>query len=291
MRVLPVIRSALFVPGVRPEFIPKADAAGADALVLDLEDSVSHNAKAAARLNLAKVLGDRADRLTFVRINHPATGCLESDLAVLAPHTNQAIILPKCEQVAEVIAVDRLLSDFERANGLEKDSVTVVVVVESPLGLRNLYDFLLVAPRVRGAALASAEEGDFIVELGAQWTADGTALAYARGKFVCDARAAKAQWLFDGAFMNLTSGEALERESRLARIFGFNGKMAIHPRQVFTINQVYSPSAAEIDRARRMIDAFREAEAGGRGAVQFEGMMVDYANIKRAEQLLALASP
>mgnify|MGYP003346199588 FL=1 len=290
MRVLPVVRSVLFVPGVRPEFIPKADAAGADALVLDLEDSVSHNAKAAARSNLAKALAERANRLTFVRINHPAIGSLEADLSVLAPHMNQAIILPKCEHVADVVAVDRQLAAFEHAHGLEADGLTVVVVVESPLGLRNLYEFLVAAPRVRGAALASAEEGDFIVELGAQWTPDGTALAYARGKFACDARAAKAQWLFDGAFMNLTSNEALERESRLARVCGFNGKMAIHPRQVATINQVFSPSDAELERARRMIDAFREAEAQGRGAVQFEGMMVDYANIKRAEQLLALAS-
>ena len=291
MRVLPVVRSALFVPGVRPEFIPKADTAGADALVLDLEDSVSHNAKAAARLNLTKALGERADRLTFVRINHPSAGCLELDLSVLAPHTNQAIILPKCEQVADVVAVDRWLAGFERAHQLDSDTLTVVVVVESPLGLRNLYELLVASPRVRGAALASAEEGDFIVELGAQWTPDGTALSYARGKFACDARAAKAQWLFDGAFMNLTSNEALERESRLARVCGFNGKMAIHPRQVATINQVFSPSAAEIDRAQRMIAAFREAEAQGRGAVQFEGMMVDYANIKRAEQLLALGAP
>ncbi len=290
MHSLPVIRSALFVPGIRPEFIPKADAAGADALILDLEDSVSHNAKDAARANVAAALAKRPDRLTFVRINHPDVGSLAADMAVLAPHALQVVILPKCEQVSEVVAADQMLAKIEQTHGLEAGCLSLVVVVESSLGLRNLFDLVSAAPRVRGAALASAEEGDFLVDLGALWTPEGTALAYARGKFVCDARAARVQWLFDGAFMNLASNEALEQESRLARVCGFNGKMAIHPRQVATLNQVFSPTQAEVERARRMITAFRQAEAQGRGAVQFEGMMVDYANIKRAEQIIALAS-
>lgn len=289
MNFLPVVRSILFVPGIRPEFIAKAAAAGPDALVLDLEDSVAHDAKDAARKHVAEALRLRGDRLTLIRVNHPQLGMLEQDLSVLAPHALQAIVLPKVEQAGEVEVLDGLLAAFERANGLAANSISVTVVVESALGLRNLYDFIRAAPRVRGAALASAEEGDFIVDIGAQWTPDGTALAYARGKFVCDARAAKVEWLLDGAFMNLTGIDALERESRLARTCGFNGKMAIHPRQVATINQVFSPSAAEIERARKLIDAFRIAEAQGRGAVQFEGMMIDYANLKRAEQLLALA--
>lgn len=290
MNALPVVRSILFVPGIRPEFIAKAELAGPDALVLDLEDSVAHDAKDAARKHVAGALRVRGDRLTLIRVNHPQLGMLEQDLSVLAPHARQAIVLPKVEQAGEVEVLDGLLGAFERANGLDANSISVTVVVESALGLRNLYDFIRAAPRVRGAALASAEEGDFIVDIGAQWTPEGTALAYARGKFVCDARAAKVEWLLDGAFMNLTSTDALERESRLARTCGFNGKMAIHPRQVAVINQVFSPSAAEIERARKLIGAFRIAEAQGRGAVQFEGMMVDYANVKRAERLLALAA-
>jgi citrate lyase subunit beta/citryl-CoA lyase len=114
-------------------------------------------------------------------------------------------------------------------------------------------------------------------------------MAYARGKFVCDARAAGLSWLIDGAFMNLAEDSALERECALARTFGFNGKVAIHPRQVAAIQAAFSPTAAEIERAKALIDAFREAEAGGRGAFRFRGMMVDYANVRRAEQLLALS--
>jgi citrate lyase subunit beta/citryl-CoA lyase len=90
--------------------------------------------------------------------------------------------------------------------------------------------------------------------------------------------------------MNLRDEKALEKESRLARVHGFSGKVAIHPRQVAVINQVFSPTAQEVDKARRLLDAFREAEARGQGAVQFEGMMIDYANVRRADRILALAS-
>lgn len=238
---------------------------------------------------MASALRQSPEQLTFLRINHPGLGALESDLSVLAPHAMQAVILPKAEEVDDVRHVDRLLAAFERTNHLPADSISIMVVVESSLGLRNLFDLIRAAPRVRGAALASAEEGDFMVDIGGQWTPGGEALAYARGKFVCDARAAKALWLMDGAFMNLTGTEALRCESQLARTCGFNGKIAIHPRQVPVINAVFSPSAEEIERARKLLEAFRIAEAQGQGAVQFQGMMVDYANVKRAEQILALA--
>ncbi len=289
MPSVPAIRSLLFVPGSRPEFLPKAAVAGADALVLDLEDSVAQHAKDEARLHVASALRQSPDQLTFIRVNHPGLGVLEKDLSVLAPHAMQAVILPKVENIDEVRSVERLLAEFEGSNGIETNSISVMVVVESSLGLRNLYDLVRAAPRVRGAALASAEEGDFMVDIGGQWTPEGTALTYARGKFVCDARAARAVWLMDGAFMNLTSDEALECESQLARTYGFNGKIAIHPRQVPAINKVFSPTPEEIERARKLLEVFRAAEARGLGAVQFEGMMVDYANARRAEQILAFA--
>jgi citrate lyase beta subunit len=96
-------------------------------------------------------------------------------------------------------------------------------------------------------------------------------------------------WLVDGAFMQLADEPALECESRLARTHGFNGKVAVHPRQVAPINRVFTPTDAEVERAQKLIDAFRSAETQGRGAIQFQGMMVDYANVRWAEQILSLA--
>ncbi|MDB6107163.1 MAG: CoA ester lyase [Gammaproteobacteria bacterium] len=286
---LPNLRSLLFVPGSREDFLPKAAAAGADALVLDLEDSVPAAVKDAARAHVATELAGSSKPLTFIRINHPSCGELEKDLAVLAPHTAQAVMLPKVAVVEDVEPVDARLTIFERDNGLDRDSISILVVIETSIGLRNLFDVLRSRPRIRGAALASAEEGDFMLDIGGRWTPTGEALTYARGKFVCDARAAGVTWIVDGAFMNLRDGNALELESHLARSHGFGSKVAIHPRQVAVINEVFSPTAEEVERARKLLEAFREAEAKGRGAVQFQGMMIDYANVRWAKRLLGLA--
>lgn len=287
MRPSTILRSALFVPGTRLEILPKADAVKPDAVILDLEDAVPMQAKAGARTAIAAALRTRTDRLTLIRINHPAHNMVEDDIAALAAHGSQAIVLPKVESVSDVKIVDRAIAAFETRNGLEGCTIGLIVVVESSLGLRVLFDVLRASQRICGAALATAEEGDLLADIGGRWTPEGEALSYSRGKFVCDARAARVPWLLDGAFMALDNDTALDRESRLARTYGFTGKIAVHPRQVATINGAFAPTSAEIERARRMLDAFRAAEARGLAAIKFEGMMVDYANAKIAEQLLS----
>jgi citrate lyase subunit beta/citryl-CoA lyase len=137
-------------------------------------------------------------------------------------------------------------------------------------------------------SLASAEQGDFMVDLGGRWTPNSFALAYPRAQMVVDARAAGLSWLVDGVFMNLADLQALENESLLARELGFVGKMAIHPTQIDVMHRVFSPSEAEIEHARGLLAAFRAAEAQGIGAVRYRGMMVDYANVRLAERTLAL---
>jgi citrate lyase subunit beta/citryl-CoA lyase len=283
------LRSFLFVPGTRTNLLPKALATGADAIILDLEDSVPPAQKDQARQSVAVELAQSPERLTFLRINPPRLGLLEQDLAVLAPHGAQAVMVPKVEGARDIEEIDVRLAAHELDAGLDAGAISILVVIESSMGLRNLFDALSHTKRVRGAALATAEEGDFMCDIGGQWTATGEALAYARGKFVCDARAAKMTWLVDGAFMQLADEPALECESRLARTHGFNGKVAVHPRQVAPINRVFTPTDTEVERAQKLIDAFRSAETQGRGAIQFQGMMVDYANVRWAEQILSLA--
>jgi citrate lyase subunit beta/citryl-CoA lyase len=197
-------------------------------------------------------------------------------------------MVPKVEAPCDIEDIDARLAAHERDAGLEVGAISILAVIESSMGLRNLFDIVSHTRRVRGAALATAEEGDFMCDIGGKWTATGEALAYARGKFVCEARAAKMTWLVDGAFMQLSNEPALECESRLARTHGFNGKVAVHPRQVKPINRIFSPTDAEIDRAQQLILAFREAESQGRGAIQFQGMMVDRANVEWAQQILSI---
>ena len=285
----PSLRSLLFVPGDRPERFSKAALSGTDALVLDLEDSVIAARKENARAAVAAELARPSPQLRFVRITRAHHADLARDLAVLAPRGAQAIMVPKIEIASDLGELDGRLSAFERANGLEPDAIPVLVVIESCLALCNLLDMLSSFSRVRGAGLASAEEGDLMFDLGGRWTADGAALSYARGKLVCDARAAGAAWVIDGAFMNLKDDSALETEAHLARTCGFNGKVAIHPRQVTTINTVFSPTAEELARARRIVDAYRSAEQQGSGATSVDGVMVDRANLRWAERILAAA--
>jgi citrate lyase subunit beta/citryl-CoA lyase len=283
------LRSFLFVPGTRTNLMPKALATGADAVILDLEDSVPPAQKEEARSLVAIELARSPERLTFLRINNPRLGNLGKDMAVLAPHSAQAVMVPKVEGARDIEEIDARLAAHELDAGLEAGAISILVVIESSMGLRNLFDTVSRTKRVRGAGLATAEEGDFMCDIGGKWTATGEALTYARGKFVCDARAAKMTWLVDGAFMQLDNEPALECESRLARTHGFNGKVAVHPRQVKPINQIFSPTDAEVERAQKLIDAYREAESQGRGAIQFQGMMVDRANVQWAKQILSVA--
>lgn len=286
-------RTLLFAPGSRPELMEKAQAGAADALIFDLEDSVAHNAKEQARANVAAALASGLKKPMYLRIQNPRSGDFRADLAVLEKASSldnvMGVIVPKAELQADLRDVAEGLAAIERVRGLEQDRLSVMPLIETCLGLRNTYELCRATPRVAGVALASAEQGDFMVDLGGRWTTQSLALAYPRGKMVVDARAAGIPWIVDGVFMNLKDLDALRTECRLARELGCTGKMAIHPTQVDIMHEVFSPTAEEIEYARGLLEAFREGEARGLGAVKYRGMMVDYANVRLAERTLSLA--
>jgi citrate lyase subunit beta/citryl-CoA lyase len=286
-------RTLLFAPGSRPELLEKAQAGAADALIFDLEDSVAHNAKDEARANVAAALAGGLKKPMYLRIQNPRSGDFRADLAVLekAPSLDNVmgVIVPKAELETDLLEVAEMLASIERARGLAANRLSVMPLIETCLGLRNTYELCRSTPRVAGAALASAEQGDFMVDLGGRWTPQSLALAYPRSKMVVDARAAGIQWIVDGVFMNLKDLDALRAECLLARELGCTGKMAIHPTQVEIMHEIFSPTAEEIEYARGLLEAFREGEARGLGAVKYRGMMVDYANVRLAERTLTLA--
>ena len=286
-------RTLLFAPGSRPELLSKAQMGDADAMIFDLEDSVPLNAKDEARQNIADALAAGLKKPMFLRISNPRAGDFMADLKVLADAgslTNVAgIVLPKADDANDVQAVDKPLQAIEAKHAIAEGSLSILPLIETCLGLRNGFDIAKASPRVIGMALASAEQGDFMVDLGGRWTPRSLALAYPRSKLVVDARAAGVQWLVDGVFMNLKETDKLREECLIARELGFVGKMAIHPTQVDVMHTVFSPSEAEVIYARGLLAAFREGEARGVGAVKYEGMMVDYANVRLAERTLSLA--
>ncbi len=287
-----MFRTLLFAPGSRPELLTKAQLGNADAMIFDLEDSVPLNAKDEARNNIAAALAAGLKKPMYLRISNPRAGDFRADLSVLSGinlHNVAGVVLPKADDAQDIHAVAQVLSTIEAKAGALEASLKILPLIETCLGLRNSFEIAKASPRICGLALASAEQGDFMVDLGGRWTPRSLALAYPRSKLVVDARAAGLQWLVDGVFMNLKDTDALREECEIARELGFVGKMAIHPTQVDVMHTVFSPSAQEVSYARGLLAAFREGEARGVGAVKYEGMMVDYANVRLAERTLALA--
>ena len=286
-------RTLLFAPGSRPELLAKAQLGDADAMIFDLEDSVPLNAKDEARKNIADALAAGLKKPMFLRISNPRAGDFMADLQVLANASSllnvAGIVLPKADDADDIQAVAKALKDVESKHNMQEGTLSILPLIETCLGLRNGFDIAKASTRVIGMALASAEQGDFMVDLGGRWTPRSLTLAYPRSKLVVDARAAGVQWLVDGVFMNLKDTDMLREECLIARELGFVGKMAIHPTQVDVMHTVFSPSELEVAYARGLIAAFRDGEARGVGAVKYEGMMVDYANVRLAERTLALA--
>ena len=284
-------RTFFFAPGSRAELLTKAQLGAADAMIFDLEDSVPLNAKEEARKNVQQALALGLKKPMYLRISNPRAGDYLADLGVLA---NQSLVnvagvaLPKADDAQDIETVSKALQEIEIKAGVAVGSLSILPMIETCLGLRNSFDIAKSSKRVSGMALASAEEGDFMVDLGGRWTPRSLALNYPRSKLVVDSRAAGLEWIVDGVFMNLKDTQMLREECLIARELGFVGKMAIHPTQVDVMHEVFSPSAEEIEYARGMIAAFREGEARGVGAVKYQGMMVDYANVRLAERTLAL---
>ena len=287
-------RTLLFAPGSRTELLTKAQLGAADAMIFDLEDSVPLNAKDEARKNIQQVLALGLKKPMYLRISNPRAGDYLADLGVFHNHSlvNVAgVALPKTDDAQDVETVSKALQDIEIKAGVAVGSLSILPMIETCLGLRNSFDIARSSKRVSGMALASAEQGDFMVDLGGRWTPRSLALTYPRSKLVVDSRAAGVEWILDGVFMNLKDMQMLREECLIARELGFVGKMAIHPTQVDVMHEVFFPSEKEIEYARGLIAAFREGEARGVGAVKYEGMMVDYANVRLAERTLALVSP
>lgn len=290
-----MFRTLLFAPGSRPELLAKAQLGAADAMIFDLEDSVPLNAKDEARKNISAALALGLKKPMYLRINNPRAGDFMGDLGLLSALDNTClnnvagVILPKADDAQDIHTVAQVLSVVEAKLGAPEGSLAILPLIETCLGLRNTFEIAKASPRVCGMALASAEQGDFMVDLGGHWTPRSLALTYPRSRLVVEARAAGLQWLVDGVFMNLKDTEALREECQIARELGFIGKMAIHPTQIAVMHTVFSPSEQEIAYARGLLLAFREGEARGVAAVKFEGMMVDYANVRLAERTLSLA--
>lgn len=279
------LRSWMFVPGNRQRFLDKVDELPTppDAVFFDLEDGVPPPEKETARAAVARVLREeRPGSLRTVRINAVGTDWFAADMNSILGRGLEAVCVPKVERPADLAPVAELL---DRADPTGK--VRIVPAIESAAGLLRAAEIAAAHPRVL-AIMFGAE--DYALDLGlpAKRAAEAAELIYARSAIVVAASAARVIAI-DGVFPDLNDADGLLREAIQARRLGFSAKATFNPRQVEVINRQFSPTADELEYARRVADAFEEANRRGEGSVALGGQLVDLPIVERAHGLLALA--
>jgi citrate lyase subunit beta/citryl-CoA lyase len=284
-------RSWLFVPGDSERKMTKAEACGADILILDLEDSVAAENTATARGLVREYLKSRADRQEqklWVRINPLATPMALADLAGVMPGAPDGILLPKPDTAGDVTTLSHYLDAFEATSGLERGTTRIMpVATETALGMFQLGAYRGLTPRLAGLTWG-AEDLAAALGAGTNRRADGTyAHTYEMARSLCLLGAVAAGVpAIDTITGDFRDRDLIERETQDGRRQGFRGKIAIHPDQVEIINRAFTPSEAEIEQARRIVAAFAKA---GTGTVGLDGQMLDMPHLKQAQNLLARA--
>lgn len=258
------------------------------AVVVDLEDSVHPLRLEFARLQAVEALaavGD-ADIGRVVRVHAAGHAAQGDDLnSVVGPRLD-AVMLPKVDSAADSHELEVRLGELESARGLPLGGIGIVPVVESCLGLRYVFEIAMASERVAAMSFASAEEADFMADLGGRWTPGGLALQYPRSRFVCDVRAAGHVAAIDGPCMQLDDPAELEGECAAARTLGFDGKVAIHPSQLEILDRAFTPSLEEVQAAEATLAEAASAESRAVGVAGYDGRMIDAANARTARRTL-----
>ena len=279
------MRSKLFVPGGRPELFAKAATSRADALSLDLEDSVPADAKAQARAYVAEFISAESTRALakaiIVRVNAPGTPWFDHDLHAVARDGVALLNLPKIESAGDLLEAVRAIERAESANAVGTP-LKLLVNIETPRGLANATAIAGAHPRVAGLQLGL---GDLFEPLGIDRNDAANVHAV---MFAVRMAAAQADvFVLDGAYPDIADEAGFTAEAQRARRLGLIGKSCIHPRQIALANAAFSPGEAELERARRIVEAAQAAQRQGRGAFVVDGRMVDLPFLKRAQALLA----
>ena len=283
----PIRRSVLFMPGDSMRKISKASQMDVDSIVMDLEDSVALNNKDEARCTVNEALNTigfgGSERL--IRLNSVNTALWKDDLKVTVDSRPDGYVMPKVESAEQIQLVSHTLDEAEKAHGWPQHSIRLLVIIETARGIMDLREIAQASPRL-DALMFGAE--DLAGDMGARRTRAGWEVFYARSAVVTAAAAYKLQAI-DMVLVDLNDLARLEKECISARELGYEGKIAIHPRQVEIINRVFAPSPEEIEQARRLIQAHDEYQAAGSGVFELDGKMVDMPMVRMAERVLEKA--
>ncbi len=280
-----LIRSWLFVPGDRQRMIDKALALSSDAVIFDIEDSVTPENKSKARGLISKALGrPKGGPLRFVRLNGLDSVWTDKDLEAVVRSGLTGLMIPKVHSVDNLRDFDGRLSKFETGAGLAIGSVRLVAVIESARGLVNAPAIADSSPRLT-ALMFGAE--DFALDLGiiSSHVRDPGDMLYARSAAAIAAASARLQAI-DRIVKDITDQECLQRDTLKAVELGFTGKAVIHPDQIETVHRAFTPSEEEVVWARRVISAYDEASARGDGAIAVEGRLIDWPIVEQARRIV-----
>ena len=276
--------SRLYLPGNNPGMFINAGLHTPDGVILDLEDSVAPDKKDEARILVRNALRSvnfyGAERM--VRINQGERSL--SDLECVIPHNVHLVLVPKCENVETLKRIDETIRDIKRREG-QSGTVFLMPIIESAGGVERAYEIATASPNV--VALAIGLE-DYTADLGVQRTKEGRESLYARNRIVVAAKAAGIQPI-DSVFSDVGDMEGLLSNVLLSKAMGFEGMGCIHPRQIAVIRDGFSPSVDEIEKAKKIVLAYRDALDKGLGVVALGSKMIDPPVVARAEKTINLA--
>lgn len=282
-----VLRSLLFAPGNVTRRVEKALGSAADAVILDLEDAVPISEKEMVRPVVAAALTQRRTTACYVRVNALDTGLTIDDLTAVVSAGLDGIMVPKVETPADLEKIDWYMGYLEKKSSLPPGAIDLIPLVESARGVENAQAIAGAVARVKRLCFGAV---DYTADLGIDLTADGTEILYARARLVSASRSAGLEPPIDTVYPKIRDAEGLLEDTLRARRLGFQGKLIIHPEQIEPVNRIFTPSEEELAFARKVVSAFREAEAKGHAAITLEGgKFVDYPVVQNARRLLQLA--
>ncbi|HEQ9698732.1 TPA: citrate (pro-3S)-lyase subunit beta [Streptococcus pyogenes] len=280
-------RTMMFVPGANAAMLRDAPLFGADSVMFDLEDSVSLKEKDTSRalVHFALKTFDYSSVETVVRVNGlDYCGALDIEAVVLAGVN--VIRLPKTETAQDIVDVEAVIERVERENGIEVGRTRMMAAIESAEGVLNAREIAKASKRLIGIALGAE---DYVTNMKTRRYPDGQELFFARSMILHAARAAGIAAI-DTVYSDVNNTEGFQNEVRMIKQLGFDGKSVINPRQIPLVNEIYTPTKKEIDHAKQVIWAIREAESKGSGVISLNGKMVDKPIVERAERVIALAT-
>jgi len=288
-----VLRSMLYIPANSWRMVINGLSGAEDAIILDLEDAVPGAEKETGRIfardSIPMIKDEGID--VFVRINSMGTGLAEEDIGYVVVKGLDGIMLPKTETAEDIVKLDELLGEEEKKKGINSNNIEIIPLVESPRGVKNVFDIASASPRIVGVSFGA---GDFLREMGVGFAVTRLSfeeyyplILYARSRISQAAKVAGVEAIDTPFFGLLTDVKGLNEESERVKMLGFTGKQLIHPRHVESANKTFAPSKDDAEYAKSVVAAYKEAEARGAGSASFGGRMIDYAVYKMGLDMMS----